>query len=169
MSVVATKIHKNKIVISADSIEVDEKERTQRKYKDAKLFEVNTMVIGGAGNCEEMDLFILFCKENKPKAATKDALLYFLADFHRWFDEMLNTKEESTALENVYIMVFRKKVFEIEGQYVIPTKEYTAIGAGKDYALSALYHGKTAEEAVDTACELSVWCERPINTIVIKK
>ena len=41
----------------------------------------------------------------------------------------------------------------------------TAIGAGEDYALASLHLGHTAKEAVETACELSVYCERPVKSL----
>jgi len=42
---------------------------------------------------------------------------------------------------------------------------YMAIGAGQTYALAALYLGQTAEKAVETAIELSIYCAYPIRKL----
>ena len=65
--------------------------------------------------------------------------------------------------------VFEGKVFLIEGFYVKEIEEYMAIGAGMDFALAALYLGSTVQEAIKTACHLSILCEEPINIVEIKK
>jgi len=46
--------------------------------------------------------------------------------------------------------------------------EFSAIGAGEHFALTAMYLDKTPEDAVKIANELCVWCSDPINVILPK-
>lgn len=50
--------------------------------------------------------------------------------------------------------------------YPIEIEEKThAMGSGRDYALAALYLGKTAREAVEVACALDINCGKGIDTL----
>ena len=40
-----------------------------------------------------------------------------------------------------------------------------AIGSGCDFALAAMYCGKTASEAVEVACQFNIWCGNGIDTL----
>ena len=57
----------------------------------------------------------------------------------------------------------------MEGFFIKEVTDYTAIGAGMDYSLSALYLGNTVKESIKAACHLSIYCEEPINIIEIEK
>jgi ATP-dependent protease HslVU (ClpYQ) peptidase subunit len=163
MSVVAVKVSKNKITIGADSIIVSG--WTQEKDKLAKLNEVNGMVIGDVGDAQEGALFLIFCKTHKPREASVDALVEFMSEFQDW----LGKKIDSTTLENQYIIVLENKAFMMEGFFIKEVTDYTAIGAGMDFALSALYLGNSVKESIKASCHLSVYCEEPINIIEIEK
>lgn len=45
--------------------------------------------------------------------------------------------------------------------------DYFAIGSGDSYALGAMAMGASAERAVEVACDLDVWSEGPITTLVL--
>jgi ATP-dependent protease HslVU (ClpYQ) peptidase subunit len=163
MSVVAVKVKKNKIIIGADSILVSG--WTQEKDKLAKLNQVNGMVIGDVGDAQEGALFLIFCKTRKPREASVDALVEFMSEFQDW----LNNKIGESKLENQYVIVLEGKAFVMEGFFIKEVTDYTAIGAGMDFALSALYLGNSVEESIKAACHLSVYCEEPVNIIEIEK
>jgi len=163
MSVVAVKVKKDKIVIGADSILVSG--WTQEKDKLAKLNEVNGMVIGDVGDAQEGGLFLVYCKTRKPREASVDALVEFMSEFQDW----MNNKIGETKLTNQYVIVLDKKAFMMEGFFIKEVTDYTAIGAGMDFALSALYLGNSVKEAIKASCHLSVYCEEPINIIEITK
>jgi ATP-dependent protease HslVU (ClpYQ) peptidase subunit len=57
----------------------------------------------------------------------------------------------------------------MEGFFIKEVTEYTSIGAGMDFALSALYLGKSVKDSIKAACHLSVYCEEPINIIEVEK
>ena len=163
MSVVAVRVEKDKITIGADSILVSG--YTQEKDKMAKLFQNEWMVVGDVGEAQEGALFQIFSKTRKPREASVDAMTEYLFDFFSWKRE----KTDSDKLENSYIIIFNKKAFLIEGFYVKEVTDYTAIGAGMDFALAALYLGSSVQDAIKTACHLSILCEEPVNIIEIKK
>lgn len=163
MSVVAVKVTKNKITIGADSILVSG--WTQEKDKLAKLNKANGIIIGDVGDAEEGALFLLFCKTRKPREASVDALVEFMSEFQDW----MNNKTGESKLSNQYILIIEKKAFMIEGFFIKEVTDYTAIGAGMDFALSALYLGNSVKESIKAACHLSVYCEEPINIMEVEK
>jgi len=163
MSVVAVKIEKDKIIIGADSIIVSG--WTQEKDKLAKLNKVNGMVIGDVGNAQEGGLFLLYCKTRKPKEASVDALVEFMSEFQEW----IKRKIGETTLDNQYVIVLDGKAFVMEGYYIKEVTDYTAIGAGMDFSLAALYLGNSVKESIKASCHLSVYCEEPINIIEVDR
>ena len=163
MSVVAVKMTKNKITIGADSILVSG--WTQEKDKLAKLNKANGIIIGDVGDAQEGALFLLFCKTRKPREASVDAIVEFMSEFQDW----MNNKTGESKLSNQYILIIEKKAFMIEGFFIKEVTDYTAIGAGADFALSALYLGNSVKDSIKAACHLSVYCEEPINIIEVEK
>jgi len=158
MSVVCCRVTSKKVEIASDSITV--RGWTQEKGKDkfAKLVEINDIILGSVGSAEEVSLMQLFCATRKPEAASESRILNFLVDFLDWKKKQTDKYE----LNNAYIIVFAGKAFYLEGFFVKEILTYEAIGAGMDYALSALYLGHDVKKAVETACELSILCEKPV-------
>ncbi len=165
MSVVAVKVTDKKITIGADSILAYG--WTQEKNRLAKIEKVNGMIIGSVGTAQEGALLRLFSKTRKPREATCEAMVDFISEFHDWLRTKTN---DNSDLSNDYIIVYKKKVFSLNnGYYVREVFDYDAIGAGMDFALSALYLGKSCKDAIKAACHLSVYCEEPINMFKVKK
>ena len=166
MSVVCCKIKGDKISIASDSIRVrgyGQEKGDRSKY--AKLVQVNGMTIGATGLCYEIAMFRVFCSTRKPKRADDDSILIFLKEFLEWKKGLTGKFE----ILNDYILIFNKHAFLVCGFYVTEITTYEAIGAGMDFALSALYLGHGVKKAVEVACELSVYCEKPINSFVVKR
>lgn len=163
MSVVAVRVEKNKITIGADSILVNG--HTQEKDKMAKIFQNEWAVVGDVGEAQEGALFQIYTKTRRPRESSAEGITEFLFEFYQWKKE----KTESTELTNDYIIVFEGKAFLVEGFYVKEVKDYMAIGAGMDFALAALYMGSSVQDAIKTACHLSILCEEPVNIITVPK
>ena len=166
MSVVACKILPNGYEIASDSITI--RWWTQSKgenTKFSKLFEVNKMVIGSVGSAEESSLLQLYCKTRKPLAMTEAALLAFMSEFSSWKKD----KVGKSGIDNGYLIGYKGKVFSVSGWFIQEVVKYEAIGAGRDFALAALYLGKSCKSAIKAACELSVLCEEPIQVISRKE
>lgn len=162
MSVVAVKIHKDKIEFAADSIGI---KGTTKRNNIAKLAKVNGMVIGGVGTMQELSLLLIFAKTHRPNAACEKDVVDFFFEFEKWKGDLY----QPFISENIYVVGINGKAFYIEGLLVHEIKDYEAIGAGMDYALAALYLSHNATEAVNVACELSCYVSKPIITINIPK
>jgi len=166
MSIVAVKNYKDKIVIGSDSIRV--RGYTQAKKEFCKMIEVEKgFVISGAGLARDHILLAEYATSNKPKRETYDGILDWFGTYHEWLKK--KTGENNVKIENSYLIVFNKRIYRFHDYYLEEVDNYEAIGAGMDYALTALYLGESVEKAVECACELSIYCEKPINIIEIKK
>lgn len=164
MSVVALKVEKDKIRIASDSIRVYG--ATQEKDKAAKLIKVNDIIIGQSGQSRDVQYMSIFAQSHQPKEATEDYVLQFVVEFVEWCKK----KDPGYNMNSDFFIIYRGKAFFISSDFFqreITT--YYAIGAGADYALAALYLGQEVEKAVETACELSIYCEPPINLMEVKK
>ncbi|MEM8487251.1 MAG: hypothetical protein AAF564_16990 [Bacteroidota bacterium] len=162
MSVVACRILPDGYEIASDSITV--RWATQSKgenTKFSKLFEINGLAIGSVGSAEEASLLQMYCKTRQPAAANEQDLLEFMSEFANW----KKTKVSKSDITNHYIIGFEGKVYSVAGWFIQEVVTYEAIGAGMDYALAALYLGNSAHDAVKVACELSIFCEEPIQSI----
>lgn len=167
MSVVAVKKFKDSIVIGSDSIIVYG--YSQEKEKLAKL-EVITkdIVIGSVGKAQGHFLLKQFCKTHTPRRTTDDSIMEFFFEFSLWCKDKL--RDGSFVFDNSVIMIFKKKIFYIEHQYIKEIKKSIAIGAGMDFANAILKTDESQEsvkKAIETACELSIFCEKPANIIKI--
>ncbi|MEM7348556.1 MAG: hypothetical protein AAF485_30380 [Chloroflexota bacterium] len=162
MSVVACKITENGYEIAADSITVRGYTQTKgQTTRHSKLFEINDMVVGSTGYAEEVSLFRLFVSTRKPSNPDEYSMLELLSDFSDWKSKKANDGD----ISNSYIIGFAGKVFAINHWLIEEVVKYEAIGAGEDFALAALHLGFSANEAVETAIELSVFCEGPVQLI----
>lgn len=163
MSVVAVKkLGTLGFEIAADSIGV--RYTTQSKGDRtnlAKLVEVNGVVIGGVGFAEELSLLILYCETRRPADPSEMSVLNFLSEFSTW----KSSKIAKHFGGNEYFIGFGGKVFHVNGWQVDEVRTFEAIGAGMDYALTALHLGHTVQKAVEVAIELSIYCESPVISI----
>lgn len=167
MSIVACKVHNDKIVFGSDSIVVRGWGGTQEKGKDnfTKLVQLNEVILGGVGTAQELSLFISYISTRKPKDNTEDSILDFTCDFVEWKKSKINISD----IENYYLLGFRGKVFSIQRFFVKEVVNYEAIGAGMDYALSVLYLGLPVQKAIEVACELSIYCEKPMKILEMNR
>lgn len=164
MSVVALRVEKDKIRIASDSIRVYG--TTQEKDKAAKLIKVNELIAAHSGQARDIQYMSIFAQNHTPKDATEDYILQFMVEFVDWCKK----RDPAYNMNSDFFFVYKGKAFLVCSDYFIrEIPDYYAIGAGADYALSALYLGSDVEKAVETACELSIYCEQPINVLEAKK
>ena len=155
MSVIAVKVEKDKITVAADSIIIkDDLKRTNFR----KVYKFDDIIVAGAGSAQELALFFEYAKTNKPSGANVSAIQNYMAGFL----SMRETCLDEHKIDNDYIIVYKGHAYEVEGFLVQEITEYTAIGEGEAYALSALYLGHTAIEAVEAACHFSCFVSEPI-------
>lgn len=173
MTVVAVRKTKNKITMACD----EQISHGRQKYLTAdnatvkiedrgKIYNVNGMLIGGAGYLTELNLFKLFCENHKPKAATTDAMLEFIVEFSEWYRK--KTGDMTYKLYNDMLIVVDGKIFECgEGFYVVEKSSFATIGSGRWLALAALHYDKTPEEAVEVAKKYDLFCGGETQTLSI--
>ena len=164
MSVVACRVDQNGFEIASDSITVRGYTQTKGQTSTfSKLYEANDLVVGSVGYAEENSLFRLFVETHHPTQASENALLEFMAEFSDWKKK----RTDRGNIDNSYMIGFSGSIYTVEAWHVERIKSYMAIGAGMNFALAALHLGNTARKAVETAIELSIFCEAPV--VVIKK
>lgn len=88
-----------------------------------------------------------------------------MAEFMKYAQSIDN---KFTMDDNDFIVLWKRKAFWLSGTFVKEIKKYQAIGAGMDFALAALHLGHSAKEACEIACELSVFCEKPVKSFVVQ-
>lgn len=165
MSVVAVRVYKDKIIIGADSF-VGFSRDTQLKDKDVKLFKQNGMIIGGVGYARDVSLLKLFSRDRKPARSDEDSIIDFITEFIEWAKKRIKDYE----LETEFTIIYNNKAWFLSpGLYLKRIKDYRAMGAGQDIAQAILFLGKGVKDAIDIACELSIYCEKPINMITVNK
>lgn len=165
MSVVAVKVYDDRIEMAADSIIVCGARKELFYGTHVKMNQVNDMVIGTSGTCEEGGLMWLYAKNHRPIAATERDVLEFFMEFVEWKKD----KSSQPTLGNHYLLIYENKAFYIQNFLVLEVDQYSAIGAGADYALAALYLDKSPSEAVKVACDLSCYVSEPILTYTVAK
>lgn len=164
MSIIACKVYPDRIELASDSIRVSGwSQRTDSKT--TKLARIGDVIVGGAGLASENGLFQLYLKTHRPSAPTIDAVLTLLSEFADW----KLSKTTDASLENTFILAFGGKAFITSGYFVDEIANFYAVGAGEDQATTALHLGHSPVEAVQAAIDLSVYCEGPIHTQVLRK
>ena len=157
MSVVAARVYKDKIVMAADSIVV----RGWSKRTDhdiVKINEINGMIVGSTGYAQELSLMWQYMATHKPATATEKDVLAFVVEFSRWKRELIG----NGSVDNTYLMAYDGHLFQIEDMLVYEVSEWSAVGAGEDFANAVLYLGNSPRDAVRVACELSCFVAEPI-------
>lgn len=164
MSVAVVKVENDKIILGADSIIVYG--QYQQKEDKAKIRVINQdFAFAMSGLARETSLFEMFCKTHTPSNNNEESIIDFFNEFSGW----LKKKIDDDFINSSYLIIYQGKAFEYVDYYVKEIKDYACIGAGWNLALASMYHGKTVKEAIECACELSIYCEKPVNIIEIKK
>lgn len=127
-----------------------------------KLFSESGLTVGGTGYSYETNLFAHFLRNHRPLAPHQYAVVDLMLEFEEW----LAKKRSDTKIQNQYLIAVDCSLFRVyDGLSVFSVPEFEAIGAGEDFAKSALHCGKTPMEACVVACELSIYCSLPIKTM----
>ena len=161
MSVVACKIYKDRYEMASDSIIVWGWTQDKGKNLDmVKLIECNDLIIGSSGLSSEIEMMRMFVKNHRPIQEDGESILNFMDEFVNWMKK--KTDDDHNSIKNSFIIGMKVKVFQFNCWNVCEVLTHTAIGAGMDYASTALYLGHDVEKAVEVATELSIYCEKPI-------
>ena len=157
MSVVAAKVYDDKIVLAADSILCYGDTKLTKNF--SKLVKINDIIIGAVGSAQEASVMWHFVRTHEPRSPELKDILDYVVEFSKWKDDIGLERK----IDNEYLMAFRGHLYSIDGLFVNEIKDFSAIGAGMDYALAALYLDHTPKQAVKVACKLSCWVAEPIE------
>lgn len=163
MSVVAVRVYDDGIHVASDSIIT--RGWTKQKDRFVKMFQTKDMVVGSVGSAEEIGLFRIFLQTHNPKSASEDDLLTLFAEFHEWVYKRFDDRKY--AFSNAWIVVVGTAAYYAHGYFVNRVLDYEAIGAGEDFALAAMAMGLSPTQAIQAACEHSVYCSLPVNEFII--
>lgn len=155
MSVIAVNVESDKITIAADSIII---KGDLKRTNFQKLHDFGHMIVGGCGSAEELSLFFEFAKRSKEKLTS----VYAVQEFMNNFANCKRAYTDDNKINNAYIIIYDKHVYEVDGMFVQEVEDYTAIGDGEAYALAALYLGHDVVDAVQAACKFSSFVSEPI-------
>lgn len=160
MSIVAARKYDDRIIFAADSISVAGSTRiTQRIENSAKLFQANGLTIGGAGSARELSMISLYVRNHSPISDNLESMIDFIWRFEKWVQE----RDTDFKADNHYLIAFLGGLYRTYGGLeIFQVNEFDAVGAGQDFAITALHLEKPPKEAVDIACQLSVWCHPPV-------
>jgi ATP-dependent protease HslVU (ClpYQ) peptidase subunit len=165
MSVVAARKYPDKLVFASDSIRVSGYlKETSRITGDeqGKLFEVNDLVIGSVGLIMELSFMQIFARNHRPAHPTVESVLDFIVEFYAW----AKAKDDTFKRRNEYLIAVEGEIFRIVDSYLVEKiNEFSAIGAGEHFALTAMYLDKSPQEAIAIANELCIYCSEPVQVI----
>lgn len=163
MSVIVGQVTEDKIVLAADSIRV--RGWTQERKKFGKIWQENGVSVASCGLSRDQAMLRLFCKRNHPPEATEYGITEFFSDFVAWAKKI----DPGFKLDSSMLIAFKGRLFRMLDFFVEEVTDFAADGAGMDFALAALHCGKTPQESVEVACELSVYCELPVCSIELAR
>ena len=118
------------------------------------------MIMGTAGSCSIGSLLREYLENHQPKTNTEHGWVALMADFTKHTSNLDSSLKPS---ENEFLVIWKNKAFFIHNFYVLEIKDYYAIGAGRDFAFASLYLNNDVKKAVEVACELSTFCEKPVK------
>lgn len=162
MSVIAAKVYNDKIVMAADSIITNGWSKRTNNF--SKIVEINGMIAGATGTAQEASLMWHYMQTHKPASPSEKDMLTFIVEFAQWKSSIAGSD-----VANSYLFAYQGHLFEIESMLVCEVSDYAAIGAGEDYANTALHLGHAPHEAVKVACELCCFVCEPIVEYSMKR
>ncbi|HSA49387.1 MAG TPA: hypothetical protein VLH10_04645 [Yinghuangia sp.] len=163
MSVIAGKIVEERIVIAADSqVTLGHQARTE----GTKLYKVGeALVFGGSGNLRDVNLMRLFLDTHTPASSDERDVLEFYAEYTDWSKRKMSGFEADSS----FLFGFDGKLFEVDSHFDVLYSDFTAIGSGWEYARAALHLGHSPTEAVQVACDLTIYCAPPVTEYSIPR
>lgn len=165
MSVVATRVYADRIEIAADSQITWG--MTQTSDYNVKLFATELgITVGGCGPMQDISLFKIFLRTRVPSSATEDGIIDLMHEFNQWLNDHaeVSTPDEEDA---AYHLIYDRKAFAIQRYNVREITSFDAIGAGMDYALTAMELDRSPQDAVKIACKLNIFCAEPVSAVTV--
>lgn len=172
MTVIAVQVKKKQIELASDcqttwgSNKFPKKETTDSSIKvNGKIFQLNGMTVGAAGETSTISWLQIFCKSHKPKEADRDSILEWFVEFKQW------VKIKGT-LDNIsihFILIMNGKAFAVyDFMEVNEITDFDAVGSGMWLAIGAMDNGCSVTEAVNTAIKYDLYCGGKTNYVIVE-
>jgi len=178
MTICVVKINKENIEIVTDS----RISSWSGRREDLQALEVmksekinNDLYVAIAGWPSTIDYIKLYLEKDPSvlsKKTGKSSVLKFMIGFVHFLKESIPNSSPDQLLPDFHIIiVYHNMCFKYYsgGGSLIDIKNFSAIGSGSSFALTALHLGKSATEAVKIACKLDAYCDLPVRKKIIKK
>jgi ATP-dependent protease HslVU (ClpYQ) peptidase subunit len=157
VTVIAGKVESDRIVIGSDS-QVTHGWHSKDLVDDGKLMVLPDLIIGGAGASSHNNYMSIYLENHKPRSSQRRDVLEFFVEFHQWIDKMIKDFKP----RNSWLLAYDGKLISATADLNVEHHEWWAVGSGFEYTRSALHLGHTVEEAIQTACDLTVFCGPPV-------
>ena len=175
MTIIACRVHKDSIEIASDTQTTwgHNKYPTPNKadkqtFVEGKLFTINSMTLGCAGQLSDIGLMQLFCKTHSPKEMDVDSILEWLMEFQQYASDKAKIAYKDLCVHG--ILVSKGKAFTffnwIEAHEI---KTFDAVGSGMFLAWGALELGAPVQKAVEVAIKYDLFCGGEVSYLKIDK
>lgn len=125
--------------------------------QSGKIFEINGMTIGCAGDVGNITMLQVFSKTHVPKTNDRDSLLEWFIEFKDWLNAKTKVPHNDVGVS--IIIIHKKKAFVVHDWLsASEVGEYDAIGSGMFLALGAFEMGASAKEAIEVAIKHDLYC-----------
>lgn len=174
MTCIAVRIKKGQIEIAGDTQmswgmnKLPMPDKNDKALKcSGKIFQVNGMTFGCAGDVAHIGLLQIFSKTTKPKEMVRDSILEWLIGFKEW--ALLKAKIPFNDISVHGIIVTKGKSFTFyDFMEVDPITDFASVGSGMFLAMGAMEIGASASEAVRVAIKYDLYCGGQVKQIIIK-
>ena len=167
MSVVVVKITDTEIQFAADSQATRGNIVVPCSFTKIKRIGNNVVCgVGDMGWVKQIQVYAEFIN-NLPLNPRIDNMYEWVFAFYKWQEQNKTPLPEDPYA--TYLVSSGVEVFHIEYGTVTEVKDYFAIGAGCDIAMTALRLGVDVVTSVDLCCQLNPYCCSPVETITLRK
>lgn len=157
MTVIAGKVESDRIVIGSDS-QVTWGWQSKELIDDGKLMVLPDLIVGGAGYGSHLNYMAIYLENHKPRTSEKRDVLEFFVEFHQWIDKMIKDFKPY----NRWLIAYDGRLISVTSDLSVNYHDFWAVGSGWEYARTALHLGHSVEEALQIACDLTVFCAPPL-------
>lgn len=175
MSIVALRIEKGGVIQMAGDTQttwghnkIPKVEHNDNSLKSSgKIFQVNGMTFGCAGNVAHIGMLQIFCKTTKPKEMTRDAILEWLVAYKQYVCDKAKVSFNDVSVHGIIASKGKAFVF-YDFMNVEPVNRFAAVGSGMFLAMGAMECGASVTEAVKVAIKYDLYCGGSVKNVVIK-
>ena len=165
MSIVICKVEPDKIILAGDS-RITKGNYISPFLSFRKVTKIGDIGVGNVGLCSEATMLFTYVEQHRP-SSSPGLLQRWMAGFLQWRDELspkTGSTEKDSYSDSAWFLVLDGKAFIVDNMFIeqIEVGGFHALGEGSEFAMGALMHGATTEEAVTIACSLSASCGLPI-------